>query len=123
VNDAVWSASIGDAIGVYNDAAYWDAWDGDIGTILEGPGGTGANNDTNGMSNAAYSAFSFELGLNCSVGSTGWNLGGGIRSVRIRTTAGDYQTQFNANPGGATIPKTDSFTMTMAWTISWAEVV
>jgi hypothetical protein len=123
VNDAAWSGNIGEAIGVVNSAIYWDAWDGNIGTILVGPSGTGADNNGNTMSNSAYSAFSYELKMNCSVGSAGWNLGGGIRSVRIRTTAGDYQTQFDANPGGATIPKTNSYTMTMVWTISWAEVV
>ena len=43
--------------------------------------------------------------------------------MNVPTTAGAYQTQFNANPGGTSIPKTIAYTMHMAWTISWAEYV
>ena len=119
-----WSASIGSVIGQYS--AYitdWTAYDGNIGTILTGPNGVSAACDNANQYNSAYANNSYQMQVNCITGSTGWNLGSGIRSIRLRTTAGDYQTQFNAAIGGATIPKTSAYTMTMAWTISWAEYI
>lgn len=121
-----WSASIGSAIGEYSVAANgadWRAYDGDIGTILTGPSGVVVNCDNSSQYNSTYSDLSYAIVMNCNTGITGWNLGAGIRSIRIRSTAGDYQTQFNANIGGATIPKTTNFTMHMEWTLSWAEKV
>jgi hypothetical protein len=49
-----------------------------------------------------------------------WNLGGGIRSIAIRTQAGGFQSQFSNQSGGSTIPKTDQYTMVMVWNMSWA---
>ena len=123
VTGAIWSSGIGSAIGVVKSNLNWDAWDGDIGTVLTGPNGSSANCDTSNQYNSAYSSNSYQLQLNCPAGSTGWNLGLGIRSIRIQTTAGDYQTQFTANPGGTRIPKTTAYTMLMSWTISWAEYI
>jgi len=123
VTDSVWSSSIGNRIGVLPSSLLWDAWDGAIGTVLTTPNGNQADCDTNGQYNSAYSANSYEMQVNCPTGSTGWNLGAGIRCIRIRTTAGEYQTSFTANPGGATIPKSIAYTMLMSWTLSWAEKV
>ena len=121
-----WSASIGSAIGEYSVAANggdWKAYDGNIGTILLAPSGVVVNCDNSNQYNSAYSGNSYQIQMNCPVGISGWNLGAGIRSVRLRTTAGDYQTQFNAATGGTTIPKDANFTMLMSWIISWAEKV
>ena len=119
-----WSASIGTAMGVYNSlVSDWRAFDGVLGAITSTPSGTSANWVAGSIYNSAYSNNSYQVVLNCIVASTGWNLVSGIRSLRIRTTAGDYQTQFDAAAGGATIPKTSAYTMTMAWTLAWAEYV
>jgi len=119
-----WSASIGSAIGQYSNlVSDWAAYDGNIGTILTAPSGVSANCDNASQYNSAYVNNSYEVVMNCYTGSTGWNLGSGIRSIRLRTTAGDYQTQFDAASGGATIPKTSAYTMTMAWTLGWTEKV
>ena len=119
-----WSASIGSKIGEYsNHVSDWLAYDGNIGTILTAPSGVSANCDNASQYNSAYVNNSYQIQINSNTGSTGWNLGAGIRSIRFRTTAGDYQTQFNAAVGGATIPKTAAYTMTMSWIIGWTEKV
>lgn len=119
-----WSADIGSAIGQHSSfSSDWLAYDGDIGAITTTPSGLTANCDNANQSNSGYSNNSYEMQVNCSTGSTGWNLGLGIRSIRIRTTAGDYQTQFNAVSTGNRIPKTSLYTMNMAWKIAWAEKV
>lgn len=123
VTGSRWSTDIGTAIGQYSAVvADWSAYDGVIGAVTTAPSGTSAACDNANQSNSGYSNNSYQLQMNCSVGSTGWNLGAGIRSVRIRTTAGDYQTQFSSNPGGLTIPKNTARQMQMAWTIAWAEL-
>ena len=118
-----WSASIGSKLGQYSAAVSdWRAYDGDLGTTLQEPSGTPANCDNSTQSDSGYIGNSQEIVMNCSCGISGWNLGAGIRSIRIRTTAGDYQTQFNG-PADERVPKTTDFTMQMAWTLSWAEKV
>ena len=117
-----WSTDIGELIGQYSTAAAdWRAYDGNIGTILTLPSGTTDDCDNADQYNSAYSNNSYEIQMNCFTGSTGWNLGSGIRSISLQTTAGAYQTQFDAAAGGATIPKTSAYTMTMAWTLGWTE--
>jgi len=116
-----WSALIGDKIDVIAGLTDWRAYDGNLGTLEQNPSGTSADSDSTSQASDAYVNNSYEISMNCPVGSTGWNLGAGIRSVRIHTTAGAYQTQFDAASGGATVPKTTSYTMTMGWTISWSE--
>jgi hypothetical protein len=120
-----WSADIGAQIGVYAPGVgEWPAYDGDIGTILTGPNGLSASSATGESHwNSGYVNNSYEIGVNISVGSTGWVLAGGIRSVGFHTTAGSYQTQYNAASGGGKIPKTSLHQMQMSWIISWAEYV
>jgi len=122
-SSSYWSADIGAAIGQY--ALFnsdWRAYDGNIGTILQEPSGVAANCDNEDQFNQAYSNNSYQQDMQCNTGSAGWNLGAGIRSIRIKTTAGAYQSQFTRNPGGQTIPKTSSFTMEMVWRLGWTEV-
>jgi hypothetical protein len=119
-----WAADIGALIGQYSAfATDWSAYDGDIGPITTGPSGLSAASDNSSQSNLGYSSNSYEIGVRCITGSTGWNLVNGIRSIRVRTTAGDYQTQFNAASGGASIPKTVDYNMNMVWTLGWTEKV
>ena len=123
VTGEAWSASIGSAIGVGN-ILYWIAYDGDIGAITSSPSGASSGGSSyRTLTNSAYSNNSYMLQVNCSAQSLGWNLGAGIRSILIRTTAGDYQTQFNAVGTDNRIPKTSGYTMTMNWIISWTEKV
>lgn len=118
VTGADWSSGIGSAIGAR--ASYgWTAYDDVIGTVLTGPNGVAANADNNSQYNSGYSSNSYEIEMNCNVGSSGWNLGSGIKSILIPTMAGDYQTQFD---GSQTIQKTVLYEMSMKWTISWAEL-
>jgi hypothetical protein len=122
VTDAIWSSGIGTTMGAAGSYTGWKAYDGNIGTVLTNPSGSGANCDVATQFNSTYSNNSYEIVMNCLTGSTGWNLGSGIRSIRISTTAGAYQTQFEANPGGTTIPKTSAYTISMRWTLAWAEL-
>jgi len=117
-----WSGNIGSIMGIVTGTSNWVAYDGNIGTVLTGPSGISANDDLATQSNSAYVNNSYEIKMNCPCGSSGWNLGAGIRSLRITTTAGEYQTQFDANPGGATIPKTSAYSMLMSWTLGWTEL-
>lgn len=118
VNSSNWSSSIGAEVG-YASELNWNAYDGNIGTQLQNPSGSSAGPATPVMNNLVYSNNSYERVLTCQVDIDGWNLGAGIRSLRIRTTAGSFQTQFDANPGGATIPKTTGYTMIMKWKLAW----
>jgi hypothetical protein len=120
---AHWYSIIGSEVSVINTGQVtdWKAYDGALGAETSEPSGANTSLVLGNISASGYSNNSYERDVNCICGSTGWNLGGGIRCIRIRTTGGAYQTSFTSNPGGTTIPKTSSYTMTMQWTISWAE--
>ena len=114
---------IGTAIGEYSPGLVhqdWNAYDGTIGTLTQAPNGLSANG-TQDPTNSPYSNNSYQRRMSINCGTTGWNLAGGIRSIRIKTTAGRFQTQFGSVSGDNKIPKTDQFTMDMAWIISWSE--
>ena len=57
---------------------------------------------------------------------SGWSITTGklLRSVRIKTTAGSYQIQFDSqsNPGFG-IPKTSDYNMTFQAILGWTEKV
>lgn len=117
-----WSQDIGLKIGWYRfDNNSWYVADGDLGTLLTGPSGLTAGSPNATYFNSAYVNNSYEVSINIGVGALAWNLVAGIRSVRISTTAGNYQTQFNG-PADARIPKTSSYQMDMGWLVSWAEL-
>ena len=120
-----WSDYIGDKIGYYVfDSTTWHATDGPLGAVNSSPSGNLAASTSGIYSNGSYSANSYEITVGIAIGSLGWNTGaGGIQSIRIATTAGWYQTQFNSNPGGLSIPKDNTYQMDMKWTLSWAEYV
>lgn len=120
VSGGTWYQYIGEKIVYFDDPTYrWLAYDGAIGTVEQGPSGVASSTTGRTMSNSGYSNNSYELEVNCSVGATGFNLVSGIRSIRIVTKAGNYQTEFNSNPGLSTIPKTVDYSMSMHWTIGW----
>jgi hypothetical protein len=100
----------------------WQAYDGALGDITQAPSGAFAACDNSDQFNLAYNNNSYEIDMQCNCGTGGWNLGAGIRCIRIRTNAGDFQTSFTRQGGGGeTIPKTASFTMAMVWRLGWVE--
>lgn len=123
VNNSEYGSLIGTAIGEYSpgigDGVDWIAYDGVLGTILQAPSGT-STSGSDDPTNDAYSNNSYQRRMVVSCDPTGWNLGAFIRSIRIKTTAGRFQTQFAATSGGGPIPKDVNFTMIMAWIISWS---
>jgi hypothetical protein len=125
VTDAAWSSSIGSAMGVLAGSVLsdWKAWDGDIGTILLGPSGLNAQRVAGSIFTSAYIGNSYEVDFTVICASTGWNLGLGIRSIDILTTAGRYQTQFNAVGTDNRIPKDTNYNLTLSWTLGWTEKV
>lgn len=124
VTGSRWSADIGAQIGEYSPGSnQWPAYDGDIGTVLLGPNGVSVGSADESHWNSAYSNNSYEIGINISVGSSGWNLVNGIRSIAVHSTAGSYQTQYNAVGDDATIPKTIAYNMHMSWILNWAEYI
>jgi len=121
-NSTAWGSYIGRQLGeVSLFSSDWSAFDGNIGTLTQSPSGLSAACDHANAFNEAYSNNSYQLSMQCNTGSTGWNLAAGIRSLRMKCTAGYYQTQFNRNPGSQTVPKDINFTMDMAWTLAWVE--
>lgn len=121
-NSGAWGNPIGTQIGEESlFSSDWSAFDGAIGTLTQSPSGIAASCDHANAFNEAYSNNSYQLSMQCNTGPTGWNLGAGIRSLRIKTKAGWYQSQFTRNPGGQTIPKDINYTMDMAWTLAWVE--
>lgn len=121
-NSGAWGAGIGAEVKVAGSlTSDWKAYDGNLGTLVQSPSGTSANADSTGWWSDTYSNNSYQRTMNISIGPTGWNLGSGIRSMRIKTSAGWYQTQFDASSGGATIPKDSGYTMSMQWIVNWFE--
>jgi hypothetical protein len=121
-SSSAWALRIGESISQYSVVSSdWSAYDGDIGTLIQAPSGTSAACDNADQYNFSYSNNSYELKMGSTCGTTGWNLGSGIRSLRMKSTAGNYQTQFNAQSDSSRIPKDSNFTMVMVWKISWSE--
>ena len=119
-----WGAVIGSAMGQRSaTTADWLAYDGPIGLIDSQPSGLTANCDNANQYNSAYSQLSNTIGMNSNCGAAGWNVALGIRSLRIKTTAGNYQIQFGVDPGalGNRIPKTLSFTMFVKFDLTWGQ--
>lgn len=117
-----WSKDIGTSIQDYSTSgSIFRAYDGVLGTLEQSPSGNFVSHEASGnIYTEAYVNNSHQVVLVCPVGPTGWNLGAGIRSNRIGTTAGYYQCQYSSNPGGNTIPKDNTLIMVMKWILSWA---
>lgn len=124
VTGNIWSDNIGVLAGYYSTSStYWPAYDGLVGNITQFPSGNIAYADdgTNAY-NIAYSNNSYERRIGITIGTSGWNLGAGIRCLALYTEMGAFQTQFSANPGGTSIPKNTNYTMQMEWVIRWAAI-
>lgn len=123
-NGAAWGQYIGNAIGQLSiSSTDWAAYSDVLGTLEQSPSGTVVACDNANQSNRTYSNNSYVQGVQCNTGPGGWNVVGGIRSIRAKTTAGWIQTQFgvDANALGNKIPKTTNKVMQMVWNIAWEE--
>lgn len=121
-NASTQGGNMGQTMGQYSlFTSDWQAYDGALGTIIQNPSGVSAACDNATQFNKAYVNNSYYVDMQCNCGITGWNLGNGIRSIRIRTNAGSFQTSFTAQGTGFTIPKTVNFTMIMVWRLAWIE--
>lgn len=124
-NNLLWADYIGSQIlAVCTSNGDWYATDGDIGTILTGPSGLSASCDNHAEWNGAYSENSYQRKIGITGGANAWNLltGKYLRSLRIRSTAGAFQVQFDShtNPGFG-IPKTNLHQLGVGFTIAWGE--
>lgn len=123
---AAWASNIGVAMGQISDTlADWRAYDGDIGTVDLEPSGLTADCDNTDQFNYAYSNLSNTIGMGCNCGAgigigNAWNLALGLRSLRIKTTAGNYQIQFGSVVGDNSVPKSDANTMFVKFDMTWA---
>lgn len=120
VNSGYQSTNIGRKMGVVAGAPYWKAYDGTRGTVLTGPNGAGLNCDNDTQYNSTYIDNSYEIQVNVQANSAGWNQN--IRCILFTTTAGQFQTEFTANPGGTAIPKTADYVIQMNWTFGWTAI-
>lgn len=123
---AQWGSLIGNPIGVVNGTTdAWNAYPNNIEDITLEPTGTAYIANTTSQYNYAYSNGTYQRIMGCLTPYTGWNVPGGIRSLRYRTQAGAFQIQFGDAPGatGNTIPKTTSYTMFFSPIVSWAQGV
>ena len=118
VNGSAWQDKIGTIMAAY-DVANWLVYDGNIGTQLQNPSGTSTGLTNSAFANETYSDNSYERVMSVQMPIQDGNLVSGIRSVRIRTAGGSFQTQFGSNPGGNTIPKDSNYNMLLKWKIAW----
>jgi hypothetical protein len=129
VSSTAWGFYIGNAMGVIADAASdWQVYDGEPGTIEQAPSGVAAPCDNSNFVNAEYQGNSYEVDMTASCGPTGWVRPSGFRTMRIKTTAGYYQTRFGADGNGtlaldAMVPKDENFTIAFGYTLSWDEQI
>jgi hypothetical protein len=122
VTGATWYDHIGSEIKEYSPYnSSWRAYDGEPGTVAQAPDGLAADCDNNDHYDLPYSNNSYEQGVGANCGPNGWNLTNGIRTIRIQTTAGSYQTRFGNVIGDTAIPKSTAYIMVMRWMLSWDE--
>jgi hypothetical protein len=124
-NSNHWGQFIGSPIGEYTNAnSDWSAWDGEPGDITQNPSGSSVSADNSSGFDEVYNNNSFEQTFGLNVGPTGWNVSGGFRTIRFRSTAGSYQCRFGRQGGGdEKVPKTSAYQIQLKWTIAWAELL
>lgn len=125
VNSSTWqSDNIGIAkMGVRwsGDGSWFNAYDGNLGTLIQSPSGSSANLSSGTPYDRAYGNNDYYIDMVVPAGTTAWVLGAGIRSVVISTNMGRFQTQFDAQGTGNRIPKTGGNTLELEWRVSWIE--
>jgi hypothetical protein len=132
LNTSAWADSIGSQIestaGFNSD---WAAFDGDLGTVEQSPNGLSVPSNNSNDYTQAYQNNSYQIKFGMIVGPgtadvDGWYVTTGklCRSIRVTTTAGWYQIQFDSqsNPGFG-VPKDDTRTFTLQLVLGWQEQV
>jgi hypothetical protein len=95
---------------------FFIAYTGTLGAVTGQPSGTTASISSSGQGvNAAYSASSYQRDFTVSAGLSDINLSGGVRSVLIPTTRGEYQCEFDPP-----IPKDGTKTLVLGFRVTWA---
>lgn len=123
-----WGSDIGSAIG-HKDLSfvtYWQAYDGDLGTLDQSPNGVAYPADGANAYDIAYSNNSYQRQMAQIGGPNAWNATTGkkLRSFRFITTAGAYQIQFDRQSSpGMGIPKTTAFNIKFQFVLGWQEQV
>lgn len=126
VNSSEWGRYIGNPIKASYLGGSWNAYDDDIGTILENPSGVASSPDSNITLTDGYVNNSFRVRFAKVDNGGSWDGLGNrlLRSLSVWTTAGIYQIQFDsqANPGFG-VPKLTGDVMTPWFYLNWAEKV
>ena len=125
VNDPTyWSDNIGEQIDVETGLPTpFDAWDGDIGTVLQSPSGDNDPIDGTAIS-LGYGNNDLYLDVQASCGINGWlPAGGDVRCVTASFKGGRYQIQFDSQSvPGSGVPKTILQTMSLTFRLAWGGV-
>jgi len=107
------------ALNVYFDInygvnGYFTGYNGVLGPLTGFP--TGSSDLIQGQTIiGTYSPGTYTLPMTCTINLSQVNLSGGISAYTIQTNHGTYQ--FSCSPS---IPKTNLYTLTMNWNVSWA---
>ena len=122
---AEWGSRIGQPMGAVNgESSAWNAYPDNISADITGePTGVAVQCDNTSQYNIAYANGTYQIAMGCNCGAAGWNVPGGLRSLRFRTTAGSYQIQFGdgVDATGNAVPKTTDFTMFFSPILSWSQ--
>lgn len=121
-----WGGFIGQEVEHYHlSSSDTNAYDGVLGTLEESPNGVTESLNTSlagaSITTKAYGNNSKQRDIDYVSGPSNWNLGGGVRSIRITTTGGRYQIQFTAQGTGNPIPKTILNNLGLTFRVSWFE--
>lgn len=112
-----WAQYIGQEVGAVAGTDKWVAYSGDISADITGqPSGTTAQCDNSNQTEEAYSVGSFQRTCVCNTGPNGWNVVGGIKSLLMQTTLGQYQMSFDP-----VVPKTTGKLMGIGLTVGWGQ--
>lgn len=93
------------------------AYNGAIGAVTAGPSGV-STTTTGGVTEVAYSENSLVRAGTATFPLAEGNVSGGIRSVKLSTTLGAYQVEFNPP-----IPKDNTNVLNIGFNLSWARKV
>lgn len=114
------STSIPDfALSVYYDInygvnGYFTGYNGSVGTVTGQPSGSSAR-IVGQTTKGSYTSGTYTLSMSCAISLSQVNFSGGISAFMITTNHGSFQ--FSVSPA---IPKTNLYTLTMNWNVSWA---
>lgn len=110
-SNILWGYYLGSVASMSHRDNELDVYNGNIGTILQSPSGSGAGT---GLGNAAYGNNNLYRDASGGYGLNYGNLSGGIRSVRFETTLGCFQYQVDP-----IIDKNSTNTLSLTMRVLW----